>query len=144
MTPGIQPRMESRILMRKSAPQPALKNTESGGRKRAKKYKSTSDYIEELATSFLSLFVKFLFECELTVELTSPAIVFECLDCLIGVPMLVVCLRVELSAMSPSGMIDGIYSLSQPTNPNMSFAFFFRLILPWLSSRQERLTLADG
>jgi hypothetical protein len=42
MTPGIQPRILSRMLMRKFESQPVLKKTASGGRKRARKYKQTS------------------------------------------------------------------------------------------------------
>ena len=34
------------MLIRKSAPQPRFKNTGTGGRKRARKYSSTSDYIK--------------------------------------------------------------------------------------------------
>ncbi len=34
-TPGIQPRRHSRMLMRRSAPQPRLRTTATGGRKMA-------------------------------------------------------------------------------------------------------------
>jgi hypothetical protein len=44
MTPGIHPRIDSKILIKKSAPQPVLKNTANGGRKSARKYRQTSDY----------------------------------------------------------------------------------------------------
>jgi hypothetical protein len=37
MTPGIQPRIERRMLIKKSALQPVLKKTARGGRKMARK-----------------------------------------------------------------------------------------------------------
>ena len=44
MTPGIQPRMDRQMLIRKSAPQPRLKKTARGGRKIAMMYRKTSDW----------------------------------------------------------------------------------------------------
>jgi hypothetical protein len=45
ITPGIHPRILNRILIRKFESQPVLRKTESGGRKRAKKYRRTSLWI---------------------------------------------------------------------------------------------------
>jgi hypothetical protein len=38
--------MLSRMLMRKSEPQPVLRKTDKGGRKRARKYRRTSLYLK--------------------------------------------------------------------------------------------------
>jgi len=38
--------MDRQMLIKKSAPQPRLRNTGTGGKKRARKYKSTSDVAE--------------------------------------------------------------------------------------------------
>jgi hypothetical protein len=41
ITPGIHPRIERRMLIRKSALQPRFKKTARGGRKMARKYRQT-------------------------------------------------------------------------------------------------------
>ena len=45
MTPGIHPKIERRMLMRKSAPQPVLRNTARGGRNMARKYMHISYWV---------------------------------------------------------------------------------------------------
>lgn len=64
--------------------------------------------IKRSATSIPAALSRFLGErktgCTLTVELTSRAIFLDCVEFLTGLPILVVCLRVVLSAMSPSGI----------------------------------------
>lgn len=50
MTPGIQPKIERQMLIKKSAPQPVLMKTESGGKNNAKKYRQMSDCNNKSAT----------------------------------------------------------------------------------------------
>ena len=55
MTPGIHPRILSKMLIRKLESQPVLKKTASGGRKRARKYRQTSLYNTHTETVLVSV-----------------------------------------------------------------------------------------